>query len=273
MTRFPLTMGPLLAGLFLSQSACAEEIDIHDLATLSADVVILGAVHDNPAHHVNQATAVAALQPAALVFEVLEPSDALRATPAARRNARALSKALKWDDSGWPDFSMYYPIFVAAPDAAVFGGDLAREVVRRAVRDGAAAAFGAGAELFGLTTPLYPEEQRTREARRQAAHCNAIADELLPGMVEAQRLRDAALARAVVAAIAETGGGPVTVIAGNSHARTDWGLPRMITRALPDATVLSVGQLEGPPTTPPPHDVWLVTPPAQRQDRCAVLLE
>ncbi len=270
MTLFPLRTGPLLAGLFLAQTAVAEEISLADLAQLSADVVILGEVHDNPAHHVNQATAVAALAPAALVFEMIEPDEALRATPAARRNATALSEALGWEGSGWPDFAFYFPIFVAAPDATVFGGDLPRDQVRLAVSDGAAEVFGSGAGVFGLDAPLDPEEQATREAGQQAAHCGALPDEILPGMVEAQRLRDAALARAVVAAMAETDGGPVAVITGNGHARTDWGLPRMLARALPEASVLSVGQLEGPPDTPPPHDVWLVTAPAPREDPCAV---
>ncbi len=270
MTGFPLTTGPLLAGLFLAQMAVAEEIALADLTQMPADVVILGEVHDNPAHHVNQATAVAALAPAALVFEMFDPAEALRATPAARRNADALADALGWEGSGWPDFAMYYPIFVAAPEAAVFGGDLRREDVRRAVSDGAADVFGPGAELFGLTLPLDPEEQGIREAGQMAAHCDALPEEVLPGMVEAQRLRDAALARAVVAAMAETEGGPVAVITGNGHARTDWGLPRMLARALPEASVLSVGQLEGSPADVPPHDVWLVTPPHPREDPCAV---
>ncbi len=86
-------------------------------------------------------------------------------------------------------------------------------------------------------------------------------------MVEAQRLRDAGLARAVVAAMLETGG-PVALITGNGHARTDWGVPRMLGRALPDATVISVGQFEAAPSGPVPHDLWLVTEPAERPDPC-----
>ena len=100
------------------------------------------------------------------------------------------------------------------------------------------------------------------------AHCDALPEDILPGMVEAQRLRDAALARAVLAAMAETGG-PVAVITGNGHARRDWGLPRMLARAAPDLTLVSIGQFEAPPEDDPPFDLWLVTTPAPRDDPCA----
>ena len=69
--------------------------------------------------------------------------------------------------------------------------------VRRAVSEGAATVFGGAAPLFGLDAALDPEEQATREAGQMAAHCDALPEDVLPGMVEAQRLRDAALAAAM----------------------------------------------------------------------------
>ncbi len=271
MMRFPSRLGPLLAGLFLVAGvASSEEIDTSGLADLPpADVVILGEVHDNPAHHVNQALAVAALRPNALVFEMFGPKAALAVTPEVRGIAERLADTLDWEASGWPDFAMYHPIFLAAPDAVVFGGDIPREEVRRAVTEGAAAVLGGSAPLFGLDQSLDPEEQELREAGQMTAHCDALPEDILPGMVEAQRLRDAGLARAVLAAIAETGG-PVVVITGNGHARQDWGLPRMLARAAPGLTVLSLAQFEGPPEDEPPYDLWLVTAPAPRDDPCAV---
>ena len=248
--------------------AAAGEVDITALARVEADVVILGEVHDNPAHHVNQATAVAALRPKALVFEMFGPEAALKALPEIRRDADRLAGALGWEAGGWPDFAFYHPIFVAAPDAPVFGGALPRGEVRRAVEDGAAEVLGSSAALFGLDMPLDPDEQAVREAGQMRAHCDALPEHILPGMVEAQRLRDAALSRAVVAAMAETGG-PVAVITGNGHARTDWGMPRMLARALPGATVYSLGQFEAPPDGDAPHDGWIVTAPAERDDPCA----
>jgi len=261
--------------LILALCACAvpafaEQIEPDALATLSADVVILGEVHDNPLHHAHQAQAVAALAPAALVFEMLTPGQAALVTDANRGDAAALGAALDWEASGWPDFTMYHPIFTAAPDAKVYGAALPRDQVRRSVAEGAAAILGDEAERFGLTTPLPAAEQAEREAEQMAAHCNAMPADLMPGMVEAQRLRDASLARATVEAMAETGG-PVAVIAGSGHARRDWGIPAALALAAPELSVLSVGQIEaeGAAEADQPFDAWLVTAPTPREDPCA----
>lgn len=250
--------------------AYAEQIQPEALAALSADVVILGEVHDNPVHHAHQAQAVAALAPAALVFEMLTPDQAALVTDANRGDAAALGAALGWEASGWPDFTMYHPIFTAAPDAKVYGAALPRDQVRRSVAEGAAAILGDEAERFGLTTPLPAAEQAEREAEQMAAHCNAMPADLMPGMVEAQRLRDASLARATVQAMAETGG-PVAVIAGSGHARRDWGIPAALALAAPELSVLSVGQIEAEGVADPdqPFDLWLVTEPTPREDPCA----
>ncbi|MHC0052424.1 ChaN family lipoprotein [Actibacterium sp. D379-3] len=234
----------------------------------AADVIVLGEVHDNPIHHENQARAVAALHPAALVFEMLTPGLAARATPDLMGDAAALGKALHWQESGWPDFTFYYPIFTAAPGTPIYGGALPRGDVRRAIGAGAAAVFGDGAAAYGLAAALPDDVQAAREELQQIAHCNALPPEMLPGMVEAQRLRDAALARAVAQALAETGG-PVAVITGNGHARRDWGLAAALAQAAPEVTLLSVGQFEEPPEEPAPFDLWLVTAPAEREDPCA----
>ena len=249
----------------------AEQLAPADLAELPpADVVIVGEIHDNPVHHANQARVVEALRPGALVFEMITPERALRVTPELRDDAQALERALEWEAQGWPDFDLYHPIFLAAPDAAVFGGGAPREAVRQAVSDGAAAMFGAAAPLFGLDEGLPEEEAAERQAEQMSAHCDAIPETMLPGMVEAQRLRDAALARAVIAALAEAGP-PVVVITGNGHARTDRGVPHALGIARPELDVLSLGQLEQQPERPPPFDLWLVTEAAERADPCASL--
>ncbi|MBM9595260.1 ChaN family lipoprotein [Rhodobacteraceae bacterium MCCB 386] len=233
-----------------------------------ADVVILGEYHDNPTHHRNQAAAVEALQPRALVFEMLTPGQAEKAVPDLRPDADALGAALAWEESGWPDFVMYHPIFAAAPEAVVFGGALPPGQVRAAVGGSAAATFGAEAARYGLDRPLAADEQATREEEQGTAHCGAMPVGMLPGMVEAQRLRDAALARAVLEALDATGG-PVALITGNGHARLDRGVPVYLEAARPGLSVLSIGQLEAAEDDAP-FDLWVVTEAADRPDPCAV---
>ena len=230
-------------------------------------------MHDNPAHHANQARIVSELIPEALVFEMIEPATARRITVAARENAADLEALLGWNASGWPDFAMYYPIFAAAPDAAIFGGGVPRQEARRAVGEGAAAVFGDGAALFGLDAPL-PGDQLERRIRMQGeAHCNALPDSLLPGMVEAQRLRDAALARAAIAAYeharATSDAPQVVIIAGNGHAREDWGATAMLRSYFGDAvTVAALGQYETGTAIDGPFTSTLSTEPAEREDPC-----
>ena len=257
----------ILALALAALPAFAEEITVDAIASLpKADVVFLGELHDNPWHHENQAAAVAALEPGAVVFEMLTAQDAARVTPELIADKAALAAALNWAESGWPSFDMYYPIFAAAKSAKIYGALVPRESVRAAIMDGdVVTAFGEGAERFGLAAPLDDAEQAEREAKQMAAHCDALPESLLPGMVLGQRLRDATMAREIVRAHDETGG-PVVVITGNGHARTDWGAPRLLPGQL---TVRSIGQFERAPEETPPHDAWIVTPEAEREDPCA----
>jgi hypothetical protein len=203
-----------------------------------------------------------------VVFEMLTPDQASRVTPRLAASEEALGAVLGWEASGWPDFGMYWPIFVAAGDAAIVGAAAPLDDVRAASRDGAGAVFGADAARFGLDAAL-PEAERTlREAGQLMAHCNAMPAEALPGMVEAQRLRDGWLARAALEAVEETGG-PVVVITGNGHARRDWGVPALLAVAAPDLRVLSIGQFEDAAEAAPPFDFWLVTEAVERPDPCA----
>lgn len=255
--------------LGLAAPAAAAEIAPPALDNLPpADVVILGELHDNPIHHRHQARAVAALAPRAIVFEMLTPAQAARITPANRDDPRVLAEALDWTGSGWPDFAMYHPIVAAAPQARILGGGLPRDEVRRAFETGAAAVFGPEAARYGLDLSLSGAEQDAREAEQASVHCDALPAEILPGMVAAQRLRDATLARAVVQA-ARVGRAPVIVITGNGHARRDRGIPAYLARAAPELSVLSIGQFEAAPKGEPPFDLWLVTAPAARDDPCA----
>ena len=257
--------------LLIPVAGVAERVSPADLDRLApADVWVLGEAHGNPEHHANQARAVAALDPAALVFEMLTPAQAARAAPPRPEDAATLGAILDWSAGGWPDFELYHPIFVAAPEAAVFGGALARTEVRRVFSEPLVEVFGAGASDFGLDRDLDPRDQVAREAGQAAAHCDALPEAMLPGMVAAQRLRDAALARAVRAAHADTGG-PVVLITGSAHARTDHGVPALLGMAAPDLSVRALGQFEAPiGTEDPPFDLWIVTGSPDRGDPCAV---
>ncbi len=231
-----------------------------------ADVVVLGEAHDNPHHHARQAEIVAEIQPAALVFEMLTDPQARAHIPGA--DEETLAAAFDWSVSGWPAFSMYYPIFAAAPEARVFGAAVTRVAARQAMSDGLAFTFGIGAGAYGLNDPLPPEEQESREALQMSAHCDALPLDVLPAMVDIQRLRDAQLAKMALRAF-ELTGGPVVVITGNGHARTDWGMPVYLRRAAPEVTIVSLGQGEDAQPPAGTFDVIEDAPSIERPDPCA----
>lgn len=258
----------LLSALALALPARAHEIGSDAFSSLpQANVVILGEVHDNPLHHHNQALAVSAIRPSALVLEMLTAEQAAR-IPDDQTDAQVVARATGWEGSGWPDFAFYHPILMAAPNTRIYGAGVVREEARRVLSEDLADVFGDDAALFGLTQALAPADQRRREDEQAAAHCDALPGSLLPGMVAAQRLRDAVMAQTALRALDETGG-PVVIIAGSGHARTDIGIPAMLRFAAAEVSVLSIGQLEAPPGPQPRFDLWIVTPPPARADPCA----
>lgn len=239
------------------------------LDDVTAEVVLFGEVHDNPAHHAQQAAGVAQLRPAALVFEMLTPDQARAAEGPARDDAAALAEALGWEGSGWPEFAMYHPIFAAAPEAQLFGAGVPRDQTRAAMEAGVPRSFGAEAELYGLTEPLEAGELAKRLELQMEAHCGALPRDMLPAMVDLQRLRDAVLAQTTLAALDATGG-PVVVITGNGHARRDWGVPRALARVAPGVSVFVVGQGEDGQVPDGGFDLVLDAPGVVRDDPCAV---
>jgi uncharacterized iron-regulated protein len=254
-------------------AAGSDGLEAFLLRAESADIIVVGEIHDNPSHHEIQARVVRHLQPAGIVFEMIpqarsEIVNRLREEGAGRSE---IAEALEWEASGWPDFDLYAPILEAAPDARIYGAGQPGEVIRRASRERAAAAFGAEAARFGLDAALDEAEEAFLRESMAAAHCNALPDAALDGMIEVQRLWDAALARAALRALAETGdGAQVVMIAGNGHADRDRGAPSVIARAEPAAEVLVLGLTEGAANTDRRFDMTIASeaPPA-REDPCA----
>ena len=232
------------------------------MANPAADIVLLGEVHDNPDAHLGQAAALRDLRPTAVVFEMLTAEEAARAD--ADRNQIAAA----WDASGWRDFPIYAPIFDALGEARIVGAAAPRKAVRSVYSEGAAALFGADAARFGLDADLPEEQQKLRMQLQFEAHCEAMPLERMAGMVAVQRYRDAVFARAALEAL-EIYGPPVAVIAGNGHARTDWGVPAVIAKAAPEVTTHAIGFVED--DTGMPFDDIRIVPPAERDDPCATL--
>lgn len=236
-------------------------------AMRAADVVFLGELHDNPAHHLVQAEAVAAIHPKALVWEMMTAEIAATVDPEAIADPLALERLTGWADSGWPPLADYLPVFRAGREARHYGALIPRQALGQVIAEGAVAAFGPEAGRYGLDQPLPAAEQAVREADQQAAHCGAMPADKLGLMVDIQRLRDASLARAALHALVETGG-PVVVITGDGHARRDRGAPLYLLRAAPGTRVFALGQAEAG-RIDGSFDAVVDSPAVDRSDPCA----
>lgn len=245
--------------------AAAQALDTmpseDDFARLSgADVVILGETHDNPAHHNLQAAIIERLAPAAIVVEMLTPDQAQDLA----KDRSAYGEI--WNESGWPDYAIYLPVFTAS-DAPIFGAAVPRDVARATYSEGVGAHFAGDLALFGLDQPLPDDQQAARLDLQFAAHCDAMPRAALGGMIEVQRLRDATLARASLEALDQTGG-PVVVITGNGHARNDWGVPSYLHLVREGVSVVSVGQGEDGVAPEGGFDLIYDAPAVDRPDPC-----
>lgn len=255
--RYVLTLMICLWGM------SAQAMEVLRFAGLPVDVVILGEVHDNPAHHAKQASILRELAPKAVIFEMLTPEEAAQLAGVPRKEAAMAAASAEFH---WSNIADYADV-LAASEGVIVGAALPRGDVRQAFSDGAAAVFGANAEQFGLETPVPDAQLAARKEMQFESHCQAMPLEMMGGMVEAQRLRDAAFARAVLDA-QQTYGSPVALITGNGHARRDWGVPAALALAAPDVSVITIGQSEAGRRPLGGFDAFFDAPAVDRPDPC-----
>jgi uncharacterized iron-regulated protein len=249
-----------------------------------ARFVLIGEVHDNPDHHRLQGWIIARLaeagQSPTVVMEMIsaDKADALAdylAQPDA--TAAGLGPALNWGESGWPAWREYQPIAEAAFAAGldIVAGNPTGAMTRETAQTGLDA-LGARKAALSLDVPLAPALSDALMDELYDGHCEMVPRERLSPMARVQRLRDAAMADAMLGA-----GDAAVLIAGNGHVRADRGVPWYLRARLPEASRAVVMHVEldgsgkapadyvqrGPDDAPLADFVWL-TPRAERPDPC-----
>jgi uncharacterized iron-regulated protein len=243
----------------------------------SADIVLLGELHDNPYHHRVRGMLITALatEHPAIVFEQFTASEKPILPPSPGETREAWLDANGFDRTGWR-WPLHAPVVEAAlaSGRAIWGSNVSREALRSVVREGA----GAAPPEFRRLMEQSPMDSAARAALDQdliEGHCGQLPETMIPGMRAAQEVRDASMTWALVAAGAA---GPAWLIAGNGHVRSDIAVPRMLRNAAPGKRVLVVGLLERGKDGALPdqserqrYDLVIVTPPTAREDPCAGL--
>ncbi|HET9749694.1 MAG TPA: ChaN family lipoprotein [Casimicrobiaceae bacterium] len=257
---------------------------------------LLGELHDDPEHHAIRARLVGEIARRgvhpAVVFEQfdLEHDAALVAAQIPGATPETLATAGRLDRKGWA-WPMHAPIIAAALAAhlPIRAGNLSRSAITALTggRDDAVARATERRWLPRLrAAPWSAAQGRTLNAEIVESHCNMLPADVVPRLVEGERMRDAAMAQALVDAATDDG---AILIAGDGHVRANLGVPVYLhAPGLPGATAtsISVGFVESdaPPGTPvaldahlvvqlvaehPGFDYLWVTPRIARADPCA----
>ncbi len=238
--------------------------------------VLLGEVHDNAEQHRQRAALLDALladgRPTTIVFEQMG-RDQDAAIDAAPRDAEAIADAGRLDRRAWA-WPLHKPLVEAAlaASAPIRGGNLEAAEVRATVRDALA---GAPADLQSMLADMSwrVDQQAEIEQEIDAGHCHALPASQWPAMAMAQRARDAAMAKALIAAAGASS--RAVLIAGNGHVRRDLGVPHYLrATGVPQSTITSVGYLEAPAAAQgEPYDIVKITPAAARDDPCEAFVK
>jgi uncharacterized iron-regulated protein len=246
-----------------------------------ARYVLLGEVHDNAEHHRMRHDVLAALvgdgrRPAVAMEqfdrEHQRPLQLAQNEPAPTPDR--LKTAGRFDAQGW-NWAYYEPIIRLALDhhLPIVAANLSRAEAFRVSTEGAAAVFG-GAEVRALhLTRSLPDAARVKLQRViEDGHCGMAPPNILPGLIAAQRARDAIMAAALQAHA------PAVLIAGNGHVRRDFGVPYYLAQYPQGDDVQVVGFIEVETNRPAPtdyvtagapeYDYVVFTAPASRPDPC-----
>jgi len=257
--------------------------------------VLLGEKHDNADHHRLQARIVEGLVAAgrrpAVAFEMLsvDLGPVLTETLAqASVRSDTVREAVRWDESGWPEWKLYRPIFEAALRAhlPIAAADLGRSSSESIHRHGLGGLGPTVLVRLGLDAPLSQAQRQAMASEIWEAHCGHAPEHLFERMVDMQCARDAHLAREIVEASLLPHADGAVLIAGTGHVRRDLGVPIHLVRLAPKAAVASVAFLEvvpgqsspeqtfgdRPDVTAPFDYVWY-TPRVDDRDPCQTFRE
>lgn len=212
---------------------------------------LLGEVHDNPAHHALRAQVIDDIvrsgRHPAIVMEQMDlgREGAVHAAQAAGGDADAIAAAGGLDRSAWR-WPLHKPILVAAVagNLSVYPGNVPRQALTSVVRTGDVATVDPAWDVRLSRSAWTATKADTLAHEIEDSHCGKLPAAMVPRLALAQRVRDAAMAEALVRHATADG---VILIAGNGHVRGDLGVPAYLD---PGSPVVSVGWIERPAEAP-----------------------
>ncbi|WP_176736411.1 ChaN family lipoprotein [Oligoflexus tunisiensis] len=282
MLRLWLLLLALTGGACVSTQPADELVELMSAeqlrAMIEADVILLGEQHDNPHHHGIQRQVLDLIgqrsELGSVVFEQAHWKQQPVLNALNNRSLGELKQNLKWESSGWPDYQLYEPVFMAATryKAQMIAGNIAPETSKIIHQKGYDAVFTPDEQKkLGLDVSLEPEAQAALEQEIFEGHCRLLPKDHVRTMVPVQRARDAAMALAWHRLHKKN---KTVFIVGAGHARKDFGIPWYLKRLKPGLKIYSIGMTEtGAEPRSEAYDQIITTPPVEREDPCVGLKE
>lgn len=272
-------------------------ISAEQLKNLTNDyeVILLGETHDNARHHQLQAMMidyqVQQQRSPSIAFEMLDKNqqdviEQFQQTHQQNNNKTdQFARAIAWQESGWPEWSYYRPVFVQAIEnnLPIIAANLDLTFIRSVIRQGEKALSDDMQDLV----KKYQYDKPVKHALEQdilAAHCDMLPEKMLAPMLLGQQVRDLSITQAILSALKERAAHGVILIAGSGHTRKDFGVPFYLQKEAPEYNVISIAFMEVQEgefqadsyakgwalkeNSPLPFDYVWFTPQAQREDPC-----
>ena len=277
------TAHPLVDRIWNTRSQRYVSVTEVESQLKDARFILLGEIHDNASHHRFRRDLIAALvrdgrRPAIAMeqFDRDHQTALDRAQNELPRDPERVKNASHFNSKGW-NWSFYEPMVRMALDhnLPLLAANMSRADAFRVSTEGAAGVLGtATVDALKLDSPLPDVARRKLEKVIEDGHCGKAPREILPGIVAAQRARDAIMAQTLSR---QTATGAV-LIAGNGHVRRDFGVPHYLEQYADGSNTVVVGLIEvnGARQTPddyytgeyPEYDFIVFTPRTPRPDPC-----
>jgi uncharacterized iron-regulated protein len=248
---------------FVSQSELEETVE-------DAAFLVLGETHDNRDHHLLEAkltaTFLSAHPNAAVGFEMLD-EDVRPIVQNPPRDPAAFARAVHWDQTGWPEFDQYRPVFEVAlrRGARIIAAHPSSDNVRASL----AGVPEPEARALHLDRPLSAAARTALRDEIRESHCGHAPPAMLDAMERAQSYKDAFMARSIFEVHA-----PVVLVTGRGHARNDRAVPHFL-RLLGAMKLVSLAfvDVDDSRTSPDAYDLAafdyvVFTPRVSDEDPC-----
>lgn len=265
-----------------------------DNQLINYDVILLGETHDNAEHHQLQARFINVLvqqkQRPGIAFEMLNQNQQNIITKfQALENPETdeFAKVIDWEKSGWPEWSLYRPIFQSTikNNLTIIAANLNAKQIRKVIKQGTKVLTP---EYQALLKKYQYDKALKKELEQEilAAHCDMLPEKILSPMLSGQQTRDLAITLAIQKGLNSSSSlsrQKIVVIAGTGHTRTDYGIPYYLKNERPNTKIINIAFMEVSKDKLKPQDyaedwntksrklpfdyIWFTTR-TEREDQC-----